>query len=53
MEKLPKNVFQVAVINKHGYLISNRTMSSEKMAILVAQHPQANIYMEVCGSAHY
>ena len=50
---LAKNVFQVAVFNKHGNLKSNQAMSSRKMALLVAQHPEANICMEACGSAHH
>lgn len=50
---LAKTVFQAAVFNKHGKLISNEAMSEKKMAILVAQHPEANICMEACGSAHY
>ncbi len=50
---LAKNVFQVAVFNKHGNLKSNQAMSSRKMALFVAQHPEANICMEACGSAHH
>ncbi len=50
---LAKNVFQVAVFNKHGNLKSNQAMSARKMTLLVAQHPEANICMEACGSAHH
>ena len=50
---LAKNVFQVAVFNKHGNLKSNQAMSARKMALLVAQHPEANVCMEACGSAHH
>ena len=50
---LAKNVFQVAVFNQHGKLKSNQAMNDRKMAQLVAQHPEANICMEACGSAHH
>jgi transposase len=50
---LAKNVFQLAVFNKHGKLKSNQKMNSKKMAIVTAQHPEANICMEACGSSHY
>ncbi len=50
---LAKNVFQVAVFNKHGKLKSNQKMNAKKMALFVAQHPEANICMEACGSAHH
>ena len=50
---LAKTVFQVAVFNKHGNLKSNQKMSEKKMAFLIAQHPEANICMEACGTAHY
>jgi len=50
---LAKNVFQVAVFNKHGKLKSNEAMNSKKMVLLVAQHPEASICMEACGSAHH
>ena len=50
---LAKEVFQVAVFNKFGKLIMNKAMSAKKMQQLVIQHPEACIYMEACGSAHY
>jgi len=50
---LAKDVFQVAVFNKYGKVISNKAMSDKKMVLLVLQHPEAHIYMEACGSAHY
>lgn len=50
---LAKEVFQVAVFNKFGKLITNKTMSAKSMLQLVSQHPEACIYMEACGSAHY
>ena len=50
---LAKEVFQVAVFNKHGHLKYNKKMNAQKMAAIVAQHPEANICMEACGTAHY
>jgi len=50
---LAKDVFQVAVINKYGKVLFNQTMNDKKMAIVVAQHSEALICMEACGSAHY
>ena len=50
---LAKDVFQVAVFNKYGTSLSNKAMNSKKMQLLIAQHPEACIYMEACGSAHY
>ena len=50
---LAKEVFQVAILNKFGKVITNKAMSAKKMLHLVIQHPEACIYMEACGSAHY
>ena len=50
---LAKTVFQVAIFNKHGTLISNKAMSKDKMLKVIIQHPEANICMEACGSAHF
>ena len=50
---LAKTVFQVAVFNKHGKLLSNKAMNRKQMVKCIANHPEANILMEACGSAHY
>ena len=50
---LAKDVYQVAVFNKFGKELSNKAMNSTKMRRLIAQHPEACVYMEACGSAHY
>lgn len=50
---LAKSIFQVAIFNKHGKLISNNAMCGQKMEQVIAQHPEANILMEACSSAHY
>jgi len=50
---LAKTVFQVALFNKYGVMKSNNKMSQAKMVQLIAQHPEAVICMEACGTAHY
>ena len=50
---LAKDVFQVAVFNKFGKEIANKSMSAKKIQQIVLQHPEACIFMEACGSAHY
>jgi transposase len=50
---LAKEVFQVAIFSKFGKQKSNKAMNSKKMQELIMQHPEACIYMEACGSAHY
>lgn len=50
---LAKDVFQVAVFNKFGKQLVNKGMNSKQLVKLVMQHPEARIYMEACGSAHY
>lgn len=50
---LAKDVFQIAVFNKFGKEITNKAMSEKRILPTVIQHPEACIYMEACGSAHY
>ena len=50
---LAKDVFQIAVFNRFGNEITNKAVSPKKILQLVVQHPEACIYMEACGSAHY
>jgi len=50
---LAKDIFQVAVFNKHGKTLINKEMSPKKIRKFVINHPEAEIYMEACGSAHY
>ena len=50
---LAKTVFQVALFNKYGVMKSNNKMSQVKMVQFIAQHPEAVICMEACGTAHY
>jgi len=50
---LAKKVFQVAVYNKYGNQKSNKAMNATQMMEVIHQHPEAQICMEACGSAHY
>lgn len=50
---LAKTVFQVAVFTKYGKQKSNRAVNAKKMMEVIVQHPEARIFMEACGSAHY
>ncbi|SHG63068.1 Transposase [Marinomonas polaris DSM 16579] len=50
---LAKEVFQVAVFNQAGKARLNKEVSAKKMCLIIAQYPDAAIYMEACGSAHY
>lgn len=50
---LAKEVFQVAVINKYGKVISNESLNEKRMVSIVNKHPEAVIYMEACGTSHY
>lgn len=50
---LAKKVFQVAVYNKYGIQKSNKAMNAEQMMEVIHHHPEAQICMEACGSAHY
>jgi len=50
---LAKNIFQVAVFNRSGNVLINKALNAQKMCKLIEQYPDANIYMEACGSSHY
>jgi len=50
---LAKSVFQVAVFNKAGNMVSNKEVSARKMCEIILQYPKADIFMEACGSAHH
>lgn len=50
---LAKTIFQVAVFNKFSKQLSNKALNEQQMMVLIAQHPEALIVMEACGSAHY
>ncbi|MGF1878939.1 hypothetical protein L4D77_27145 [Photobacterium frigidiphilum] len=50
---LAKNVIQVCKIDKHGELISNKTMSPKKLKELLAKSTTSIVAMEGCGSCHF
>ncbi|NTS78214.1 IS110 family transposase [Catenovulum sp. SM1970] len=50
---LAKTVFQIAFFNKFGILKSNTKMNEQRMLNFVAQHPEACVCMEACGTAHH
>ena len=50
---LAKDVFQAAVFKKNGKPVLNKTISPKKIGQFIMQYPDAAIYMEACGSAHY
>jgi len=50
---LAKSVFQVALFNKNGKLISNQKVSQSKLIAILAQHTKAVVCMEACSTAHY
>jgi len=50
---LAKDVFQVAVFSKYGKPLVNKTISPSRIVQFILQYPEAAIYMEACGSAHY
>ena len=50
---LAKEIFQVAVLNQAGKTLLNKEVSAKKMCVIVSQYPDADIFMEACGSAHY
>ncbi len=50
---LAKTIFQIAVFNKSGIVISNKAVNEKDMFKLVDKYLQADIDMEACGSSHY
>jgi hypothetical protein len=45
---LAKEVFQVAVFNQAGKAKLNKEVTAKKMCLIIAQYPDAAIYMEAC-----
>jgi len=50
---LAKDVLQVAVFNRNGKPVVNKAISPKRIRGFILQYPEASIYMEACGSAHY
>jgi len=50
---LAKSVFQIAVINPQGKIVSNKPIKRHKLLKWIAQQPLSKIVMEACGSSNY
>ena len=50
---LAKNVFQIAVADRHHRIIARHRLSRAKFAKFLAQHEPATVLFESCGTAHY
>ena len=50
---LAKDIFHVAVFNKYGNSLNNKRITPKKVRQFIIRYPEATIYMEACGSAHY
>jgi transposase len=45
--------FRLPDFRKYGKELINRAISPKNVRQFVSSHPEAVIYMEACGSAHY
>jgi len=50
---LAKSVFQVAIINHKGKILSNKKIARKKLMELIVNQPRSFIAMESCGSSNY
>ena len=50
---LAKSVFQVAIINPQGKILSNKEMSRKRFLSFMANQKTSRIVMEACGSSNY
>jgi transposase len=48
-----KAVFEVAVSDRPGHVTRRERLSRAQFLAFIAQQPQATVFMEACGSAHY
>jgi transposase len=48
-----KAVFEVAVSDRLGHVTRRERLSRSQFLAFIAQQPQATVFMEACGSAHY
>jgi len=51
--ELAKSVFQVAIINPRGKILSNKEMSRKRFLSFMANQKTSRIVMEACGSSNY
>jgi len=50
---LAKSVFQVAIINGYGKILSNKAISRKRLLAFIAKQKKSRIVMEACGSSNY
>ena len=50
---LAKNILQICHISKHGELISNKTVSRQKLKQILAIQQPTIVAIEGCDSSHY
>lgn len=50
---LAKTNFSIVGMNEHGKVVLRKTMSRNKLADFIAQHPSCVIGLEACSGAHY
>lgn len=50
---LAKTSFSIVGMNEHGKVMLRKTLSRNKLADFIAQHPSCVIGMEACSGAHY
>lgn len=50
---LPKNVFQIQSVNKHGKVMLRKRLKRQQLSEFLAILPPCLIGMEACGSAHH
>lgn len=50
---LAKNVFQVAIINQAGKVLSNRQLSRKKLPLFINRQGPSRIVMEACSGSNY
>lgn len=50
---LAKSIFEVAVSDRPGHVSRRERLPRAQFINFFAQHPQAKVVMEACGSAHY
>jgi transposase len=50
---LAKNVFELALADRHGHVIDRRGLTRRQFEGFLATHPPCHLIMETCGTAHH
>ena len=50
---IAKEVFELGVSDRPGRVVTRRRLARYEFPEFFAQHPQATVVMEACGSAHF